>query len=235
MTATDIVAELEKTFLEANALDAALDVRLKMIRDRVRQLSTEFATAVDRMVDRLERQDAGASAPKVGEPMPPFLLPDETGRLVSLADTIRDGPAAISFVRGHWCPYCRLNAAGLHEIEDEVAALGAGMTVIAPQRRRFNEAMKSEACAKFPILSDIDNGYALSINLAIWVGEEMATLIAAAGWDVPCYQGNDAWLMPVPAVFIVRRDGIVAARHIDPDYRRRVDLHDLIAMVKAAR
>jgi peroxiredoxin len=232
---TDIVAELERSVGEAMRMDAPLDARLKVIRDRVRALSTVFATAVDRMVERLENQAAGASAPAAGEEMPPFLLPDETGRLVSLAELIAEGPAAICFVRGHWCPYCRLNVMGLHEIEDEIRALGGRLAVIAPEKRKFTAALKSEAHAGFPILSDLDNGYALSLNLAIWVGAEMEALIAGAGWNVPDYNDSPSWMMPIPSAFIVRKDGIIAERRIDPDYRQRMDLDDLLAAVRSAR
>jgi peroxiredoxin len=234
MSGHDLIAELERTVAEAMRLDAPIDDRLKLVRDRVRTLSDEFAVAVDRMVDRLIEQSAGANAPRAGEPMPAFLLPDDAGRFVALEELIADGPAAISFVRGHWCPYCRLNVLGLHEIEGAARDIGARIAVIAPEKRQYAARLKSESHAGFPILSDIDNGYALSLNLAIWVGAEMAAMIGAAGWNVPDYYGSDAWIMPVPAAFVVRRDGMIAARHIDPDYRRRMDLDALLAALRAA-
>src|SRR6516162_8206328 len=46
----------------------------------------EFSAAVDRLVERLRQYGAGQSAPRIGEPMPPFVLPDETGRMVSLEE-----------------------------------------------------------------------------------------------------------------------------------------------------
>jgi hypothetical protein len=49
----------------------------------------------------------------------------------------------------------------------------------------------------------MDNGYAVSLNLAIWVGEELERYIAGAGWDLPDYQGNQAWMLPIPATFVV--------------------------------
>jgi hypothetical protein len=36
--------------------------------------------------------------------MPPFILPDETGQLVSLEELLRQGPVAITLHRGHWVP-----------------------------------------------------------------------------------------------------------------------------------
>ncbi|MEE2690297.1 MAG: peroxiredoxin-like family protein [Pseudomonadota bacterium] len=235
MSDSQLVEELEKAFREAVALDAPLNERMKVIADRVRALSDVFADAVDRMVDRLQAQAAGAAAPKPGEMLPSFLLPDETGRLRALVEFLGEGPVAVSFVRGHWCPYCRLNAVGLAEIEDEASSLDAKIVVIAPERRRFNAALKSEAGAGFPILSDMDNGYALSLNLAIWVGAEMERLIDSAGWHVPHYQGNGAWIMPVPATFVLDREGVIVTRSLDPDYRRRMEIDDLLAAIRRAR
>ena len=197
--------------------------------------STIFAEAVDRMVERLQDQGAGAMAPAPGDVMPAFLLPDENGRLVGLAEILAKGPAAIAFQRGHWCPYCRLNAIGMAEVDEEIAELGGQVVAIVPERRKFTTALKNEAVANFPFLTDMDNGYALSLNLAIWVGAEMETLIGGAGWDVPSYQGNAAWILPIPATFIVGTDGIITARYLDPDYRQRMEIEDLLAALKRAR
>ena len=93
---------------------------------------------------------------------------------------------------------------------------------------------KSESDASFPVLTDLDNGYALSLNLVIWLGEEMVRFISAAGLDIPKYQGNDSWLVPIPATFVVGRDGRVKARFVDPDYRKRMAIEDLISALRDA-
>ena len=67
------------------------------------------AAIVDRLVARLKEHDAGEDAPKPGDEMPPFVLPDENGRLVGLKDLLAKGPAVVTFHRGHWCPYCRIS------------------------------------------------------------------------------------------------------------------------------
>ena len=121
------------------------------------------------------------------------------------------------------------------EVDEEIAELGGQIVAIVPERRKFTTALKSEAAANFPFLTDMDNGYALSLNLAIWVGAEMEMLIGGAGWDVPSYQGNAAWILPIPATFIVGTDGIITARYLDPDYRQRMEIEDLLAALKQAR
>jgi peroxiredoxin len=52
------------------------------------------------------------------------------------------------------------------------------------------------------------------------------------GHDLPSFQGNDSWILPIPATFVVGRDGIVAARFVDPDYRKRMAIDDLIAALR---
>jgi peroxiredoxin len=172
MTENALVTALEEAVQQARDMDAPLQERLDVVANRVRALSTDFADAVDRMVSRLQQADAGATAPHVGDAMPDFALPDESGRLVTLRSVIAHGPAAISFNRGHWCPYCRLNIVAMAEVYGEIAASGGQVVAIVPERRKFAASLRAEARAPFPVLTDMDNGYALSLNLAIWVGAE---------------------------------------------------------------
>ena len=177
----------------------------------------------------------GENAPKPGETMPNFVLPDESGQLVSLDRLLQKGPVAVTFHRGHWCPYCRINTRALAEAQDQIAAEGGQVAAIIPDREHFTSELKVESGAPFPILTDFDNGYALSLNLAFWVGDEMQLLMTLSGWDVSRSQGSDTWLLPVPATFVVATDGTVAARFMDPDYRKRMSIEDLLAALRAAR
>ncbi|TIU30058.1 MAG: AhpC/TSA family protein [Mesorhizobium sp.] len=234
MADDDQTMTLEQSVQAAVEFDAPLNERLDVVARAVRRLNGDFADAVDRLVARLQEQGAGAMAPAPGDLMPAFLLPDDSGKLIGLTDLLKQGPAAIIFQRGHWCPYCRLNAIGIVEVQEEIAALGGQVAVVMPERRKFAKAMKTTVGAQFPFLTDMDNGYALSLNLAIWVGAEMERLMGV-GYDLPSYQGNSSWFLPIPASFIVGTDGRITERFVDPDYRRRMDIDDLIAALKRAR
>jgi peroxiredoxin len=226
---------LDQALRECRDMDASINARLACYAEAVARLTPGFAQAVDRLVARLQQSEAGASAPQPGDPMPPFMLPDEQGRVVSLTSLLATGPVAVTFHRGHWCPYCRININALVRAQRAIAAEGGRIVAIMPERQEYAVALKSEADAAFPILTDIDNGYAMSLNLVIWVGAEMEQALSERSRDLPTYQGNDAWMLPIPATFVVGADGIIAARFVDPDYRKRMDIDDMLEALRRAR
>lgn len=213
-------------------MDAPLSERLAAFADDVRRLSPPFADIVDRMLTRLYESGAGGGAPQIGDSMPNFVLPDEAGHLVSLKELLQKGKVVVSFNRGHWCPYCRLNADAMAHVEQRVKKAGGQLILITPETARFNRALKQDAQATYPILTDLDSGYALELQLAIQINDEKRIAMTAAGWDVSLYQDNNNWTLPIPATFIVGEDGRIKARFVDPDYRKRMDIDELVAAVE---
>ena len=130
------------------------------------------------------------AAPKPGERMPPFAMPDDKGQLVTLDDLLKEGPLAMTFHRGHWCPYCRINTRALAEAQTQISSEGGRLAAIMPERQEFAATFKAEGEVHYPILTDIDNGYALSLNLAIWVGEEMQQILESGGRQCPRLSGQ---------------------------------------------
>ena len=226
------ISPIEKAFLDVRTSELPLKDRLRVVADAARTYKPAYAEAVDEFAARLRRVQAGADAPQVGEQMPPFVLPDETGRLVSLKDLLAQGPAVVTFHRGHWCPYCCISISTLAKAQPRIEALGARMVAIVPDREQFTAEMRQDCDVNFPILSDMDNGYAMSLNLAIWVGAEMKEFMTKIGRVLPEYQGNDSWMLPIPATFVVGKNGRIESRFVDPDYRKRVAIDELIDALK---
>jgi peroxiredoxin len=234
MPKRSVPTKLAEAFQRLREMDGTLSEQLSQVAEAGRRREPEMAAAVERLVERLRENHAGEHAPKIGEPMPDFVMPDDAGRLVSLASLIKDGPVALTFHRGHWCPFCRISINALAKAQLEIAAEGGQIVVIVPERGAFSTDLKSAARAEFPILTDVDNGYALSLNLAIWLGEEMRKILAGRGNLLPDFQGNEAWMVPIPGTFVVGRDGLVKARFVDPDYRKRMAIEDLLAALRSA-
>jgi peroxiredoxin len=226
------ISPIEAAFLRVRDSDLSLKERLGAVAEAARTHKPWYAEAIDEFVARLHRVRAGAEAPQVGEAMPPFALPDHEGRLVSLDEILERGPAIIAFHRGHWCPFCRLSMMALAEIDQQLKP--AQIVAISTETQRYTRMLREQTGAMFPVLTDMDAGYAMSLGVAVLLDDKLAHMISEAGWDVPLYQGGKEWLLPIPAVFVVRQDGTIAARHIDPDYRQRMEIDELLRCVGQA-
>ncbi len=235
MTTRSFAEVLAETTSQCRSMDAPLSDRLTVIAEKVRSLSPEFADVVDRMVARLAYNGVGLGAPDAGDAMPEFILPDQDGKLLRLSELTAKGPVVISFNRGHWCPYCQLNADALARAAPAIEDLGASLIAITPELSRYARDLKANAEAPYPILVDLDGGYALEANLLFWVGDEKRDAMVSGGFDIEPYQGNRAWMLPVPATFIVGADGSVKARHIDPDYRHRMPIEQILEALRRLR
>jgi peroxiredoxin len=216
-------------------MDASLAERLATFAEAVRTRWPDFSDAVERLVRRLRESGVGDAAPKPGDLMPPFVLPDETGHLISLKDLLRQGSVAITFHRGHWCPYCRMNVNALVKAHDVIVGDGAEVVAIIPERQQYATEFKIDGRIPFPVLIDMDNGYAMSLNLTFWMGDEMKEIMRQRpDRDIAKFQGNESWMLPIPATFVVGRSGRISARFVDPDYRKRMTIDNLVAALRSA-
>ena len=219
----------EPPSIEPDPQGVSLSSRLSAYRDRSRELRPDIAKAYDDLVKRLAALDAGAVGPATDSMMPSFNLPDENGSLVSLEALRQNGPVVVSFNRGHWCPYCKLDLRALAANYERIRALGASIVSIMPERTQFTANYVKELELPFPVLSDIDLGYAMSLGLIFWVGDEVERLYKSVGIDLDRYQGRDGFFLPMAAKFIVGRDGRVKARQVNLEFRERMEPEAIIA------
>ena len=213
-------------------MDGPLSRKLAAYSDRLRELNFPFAEAYDTLVARLIDGGIGAGAPKVGEPMPPFVLPARDGSLVHLDELLTSGPVVISFNRGHWCPFCKIELRTIAADHAEIAAHGGRVVSIVPDRQAFLGQLDADTDGKLLILTDIDNGYALSLGLVLWLGDRLKELMQGRGLHLEHIHGNDGWFVPLPATFVVAPDGLVVSRHVDPDFRLRMEVDEILAALR---
>ena len=225
-------AAIARAFAEVRDSDAPLNERLRKLAEAVNTGSPVFADAVERMIARLAASGCGAEAPAVGEPLPAFLLPEASGGLVGLAEILEHGPAVVSFYRGHWCPYCQLTASTAARLQERVGV--QRMVAITPETPAYSRELAEQAGITYPMLTDLDCGYALSLSLAFWVDTAFADLLRGIGNDLAVFQASKGWFLPIPATFVVNSRGIIVARHIDPDYRRRMEVDELLEAFESA-
>jgi peroxiredoxin len=226
---------LEEAFKQICVSEGPLHERLAAFSAAVRLHGLPFAEAYDELVARLRSEKAGSTAPGPGDMMPSFLLPDKNGLLYDLKDLLAKGPAVISFNRGHWCEYCAIELTALSRAMEKIRARGATTVCIMPEPPELTAKVSARIKDAFSVLSDFDNSYAQHLGLTIWLGDRVRNLYVSHGLHVDRFQGNGRWFVAIPATYVVGQDGHILARHVDPDFRSRMDIEDIIAALPPPR
>jgi peroxiredoxin len=196
-----------------------------------RESEPDVAQAYDNLVQRLIKSGAGSKAPREGDALPSFTLPDENGRLVRSADFAGHKTLVVSLNRGHWCSYCRIELEGLQSVYDEIVQRGGAIVAITPDRQAYARKLKERCGLAFPVLTDMDNAYAMSLGLAVWVGEEIRALYEQSSLDLAESQGNGSWLIPIPATYVLAPDGRIKASFVNADFRKRMPPEDILKAI----
>jgi peroxiredoxin len=226
---------LDAAFRRICVMEAPLGERLALFTAAVAEHGEPFARAYDSLVAQITRAAAGSTAPKIGAPMPPFLLPDHAGSLISLEALVANGPVVISFNRGHWCEYCQLELRAFAAAHAEFAKRGVKVVSILPERGAYTRKVRALTGGTLTVLSDLDNGYALDVGVVMWLGDEVRGLYQKFGLDVARYQGNASWFVPIPATFVLDGKGTVIGRKVDPDFRHRLDIEEILRTLPLAQ
>lgn len=225
---------LDDVFASICAMELPLRERLSAFTAAMpaHEWGQPFAVLYERLISQLDSANSGDAAPTVGDMLPPFVLPDADGNLVDSAALIDNGPTIVSFNRGHWCQYCELELLAFAHAHQEFAAHGARVVSIMPERQSYLKRARERTGDTVIFLSDLDNAYALELGLVVWLGQAIKDLYTSHGIDLGSYQGNDMWFAPIPATFVVAKGGKILARHVDPDFRTRMDIEDILACLE---
>ena len=172
---------------------------------------------------------------QVGDAAPDVTLPDAMGRPVRLAELWQRGPLVLIFYRGGWCPYCNLELRAWQQNLGALAKLGAGLLAVSPQTpdNSLSTAQKNELA--YPVLSDSKLAAAAGFGIAFEMPQALIDLYRGVGNDLPVLNGNGQWVLPVPATYVIGRDGRIVFAHVEADYRERAEPADVLAAVALAQ
>lgn len=225
---------LDGLFKRLCTMEAPLNERLRLFSEALKDAEPHYASAYDHLIQRLKTARSGSSAPGVGDVMPGFSLPDGGGKMHDLDEYLVRGPVVISFNRGHWCPFCLVELSALKQGLNQLAAAGASVVSIMPDVPEYVARVAADMDKAFDVLSDRNNGYALSLDLVIWIGDEVNNLFRSDQIDLDVFQQNDAAFLPIPATFVVGRDRVIAGCFVDPDFRKRMDIEEMLVALRRA-
>lgn len=211
--------------------------RLKELTDAKialgRQKNPEFMKGVDEIINEAKAFHKGENAIKIDEKAPNFTLPNPLGEPIELFDLLSKGVVVLTFYRGSWCPYCNLQLRALQDKLTEIHQLGATLVAISPEVPDSSMTKNEISNMEFTVLSDQDAKVASQYGVGWEIPEFLLEHMRIdRNLDLNKINNGNGSILPIPATFILGRDGIVKWNYVNVDYRIRSEPDEIIEALK---
>jgi len=210
---------------------------VRSLKDQLDEITVKIPEAIGSRIDAgVSEIEASGVAPglAVGDHAPGFTLSDALGRPVSLADLLAQGPVVVTFYRGEWCPYCNLQLRALQAALPMFRELGASLLAVSPQAADHSLSLTEKHDLAFPVLSDLDQEVIRAYRVQFRLAGDLEDLQVNVWHNDPADQNADhSRSLPVPATFVIDRDGIVRWAIVAADWRTRAEPADIVAALRA--
>jgi len=168
-----------------------------------------------------------------GQHFPEFQLSNANGKKVTLAELLASGPLVVSFYRGAWCPYCNLEINALQKKLPEITAAGAQLVTISPQTPDRSADQVNQSNLTFEVLSDIGNRLSKQCGLVFTLPESLRPIYEAWQIDIPGHNADNTFELPMPATYIIDKEGLVRYAFVDMDYTKRLEPDLIIEQLRS--
>ena len=207
---------------------------LKELRENLKKMLPEDALNVfDNDAKDLQFKHQSVLKLKVGDEAPDFALSNANGETVKLSNLLKKERVVLAFYRGTWCPYCNLQLAHYQNVLGDIHSLNAQLIAVSPQTPDESLNIKEKNELKFEVLSDNGNIVARNYTTVFKNGDVPVNTMTSLGFDFDGHYSDDSRELPVPAVFIIDKDGtIIFAKAEGADYRNRVEASEIIQTLK---
>lgn len=189
-----------------------------------------------RTIERLQTENVVQRALALGATAPSFELRDHNGKSVSSTQLLRDhAKIVIIFFRGRWCPFCVGQLEAMNLIAPEIQKEGAALVAISPQTVKQSFFTADQHKLRFPLLSDVGNQIARRFGLVYSVPDEQRLVYRSAFVNLPFANGDESWELPIPATYIIDRNGSILFASASPDYTERPEPADILRALESAK
>jgi peroxiredoxin len=162
----------------------------------------------------------------------PISESDARGDQVMLSKLLVKGPVVLTFYRGGWCPYCNLQLRAYQQILPEILALGASLVAVSPEAPDTSLSTAEKNALEFEVLSDVKGEAGRAYRLVFDFSQDLKQAYLAAGNDLSQRNADGEWHLPIPATYVIGRDGRVKLAFVDSEYRNRLEPGDIIATLR---
>lgn len=200
---------------------------------KVQRVPSEILHTMAQATAELKASGIEHRALRAGAPMPDFALPNQYGEQRRFTDYLQKSPVVLNIYRGGWCPYCNLEMKALHQALPQIEALGAQLVGLAPETPDKALATAQRHQINIDILSDAGNQVAERLGLVFTLPDDLRPMYEKLGIDLPAYNGEASFKLPVPATYIVQQDGLIAHAFVNADYTQRLEPAEIVAHLQA--
>jgi len=212
----------------------SLQAELEQMRAAALERLPEEARAImDKATTDLTASGIAEKAVKEGGSLPDLTLPNALGEPVRLHDLLAGGPLIINFYRGGWCPYCNLELRAYQQALPEINAAGGQLVAVSPELPDLSLSAQEKNELTFEVLSDTQQKLAEALGIVFELPAPLKALYEKFGNKLDEKNGEAGYRLPIPATYVVARDGTILKAHVDTDYRFRLDPSDAVAALKS--
>ncbi len=166
---------------------------------------------------------------KAGDVAPDFIAKDQDGKPVQLKELLKKGDVVVIFYRGQWCPYCSKHLSKINDSLSLVSAKGASVIAVTPETPENINKTVEKTKATFAILEDKNMAIMKSYKVNFAVDEKTIGQYKTYGIDFDKANGANGANLPVPATYIIGKDGKIKYAFFNPDYRQRASVKEILA------
>ena len=98
-----------------------------------------------------------------------------------------------------------------------------------------SDVSDEECGADYEVLSDKGNTVARSYGIVFHLQDEMQAIYKEFDLDLPEFNGDNSFDLPVPATYVIGEDGVVNLSFVDPDCTRRLDPAEILSSLRELR
>ncbi|HLP87449.1 MAG TPA: peroxiredoxin-like family protein [Nostocaceae cyanobacterium] len=204
--------------------------KLDQIREQV--FSLDHKSLISKAINELRASGIVNQTLNIGDTVPNFTLPNAFGQLVELQTLLNQGAVVISFYRGAWCPFCSLELMELEQTLPAIKMLGATLIAISPQILEYTLLTIQEHELTYNVLIDKNNYVARQFGIVFQVPRYLRDFLLELGYNLAKYNANKFFELPIPATYIVNRNGEIIYAFVEPDHTKRLDPVEIINVLR---
>ncbi len=113
----------------------------------------------------------------------------------------------------------------------EIEASGAQLIAIAPQLPDKTVDTAEKLQLEFEVLSDVGNVVSRQFGLVFTLPESLRPVYASIGIDIPSFNGDSTFELPIPATYVIKQNGEIAFAFVDVDHTQRMEPADIVKIL----